>query len=247
MIQVLKRADDAIRIISQADEIPLARLASQMGLRKTTLSNILATLISLGYVRRSALGRYSLGEKFRSLSYPLAVKESVVKAGETIVNELAARTGEQAVCSMIQNGKIALVARAESSQTLTVNAKAFEEYSAYGTASGRVLLANLDPWEQDDFIDRLGMPGDQWNGIKAPDYLRYEMCLVRDAGIAEKAAKDGQAHAMAMPVFGPDKRVWAALGLCLPTMRYTDEKKETIPAELKAAAERMSHLLANNS
>lgn len=247
MIQVLKRADEAISIISQADDVPLGQIASQMGIRKTTLSNILTTLASLGYVRRSAMGKYSLGEKFRSLSLPLVTNEAVLKTADPVVAELSERTGEQAICSMVRKGKIVLVAKAEGNQTLTVNAKAFEEYSPYCTASGRMLMASMNEWEVDDFVERYGTPGDSWNGITEQDRLRYELCLIREAGIAEKTAKDGQAFAVAVPVFGPDQRAWATLGVCVPAMRYTDENKAIIAAELRAAAQRMSQMLADNS
>lgn len=66
---------------------------------------------------------------------------------------------------------------------------------------------------------------------------------IRQAGVCEAPSLDGQATAVAAPVFGPGGDSVAAVGVAVPAYRFEGERREEILRELRAAARRMGEAL----
>jgi len=56
---------------------------------------------------------------------------------------------------------------------------------------------------------------------------------IRSRGLAVWRAADGQAESVAVPVFGPDKKVWAAIRVMVPAFRFRGAKREKIFRDIK--------------
>ncbi len=244
MIQVLKRASVVLDLLAEGQVRTLKELAALTGLKKPTLYVILKSLVELGYVAKGADSRYQLGGKLLALTYSRR-KEDVRKtlAGE-VARRLSEDVRESVVVAKVLNGERYTVATATSRHnSLMVDTTILEATSFYRNATGRVLLAYLGAPELKEIIGRAGLPGDEWEEVGSHGELRKCLKFIRDEGMAFKLTADGQVQFVAVPVFGPDGKVWASIGVSLPASRFKGRHRTEVVEGLRSAGERMSREL----
>jgi len=242
MIQVLQRAFAVLEYLSN-EPTSLALLADRTGLHKSTLHNILRTMVSLGVVERAEHGIYALGPKLIALAEPMVTRSRLQPIAEETVRDLGRKLGERVAVVVIHEGQRYGIAQVESTHTVAVNPNLPREVPVYGAATGRAILAHLSRSELDAFVETFGLPGDQWPEAPSREALEQELARIRDAGMAHRVSEDGQATFLAWPVFGPGHRVWASILVTLPTDRFRGEHRRQILSEAEASAQQMSVLL----
>jgi DNA-binding IclR family transcriptional regulator len=239
MIQVLQRAFAVLEYLS-SEPTSLADLADKTGLHKSTLHNILRTMVDLGVVERTEHGIYALGPKLMALTEPMITRNRLQPLAEETVRDLGRKLGERVAVVVIHNGQRYGIAQVESTHTVAVNPNLPREVPVYGAATGRVILAHMARAELDAFVQAFGLPGDQWPKASSRRALQEELARIREAGMAQRLSEDGEAILLAWPVFGPDHRVLASILVTLPTSRYRGEHRQKILSEAEASAQAMS-------
>jgi IclR family KDG regulon transcriptional repressor len=239
MIQVLQRAFSVLECLSD-QPTSLASLADRTGLHKSTLHNILRTMVSLGVVVRTEHGIYALGPKLMALAEPMVTRSRLQPIAEETVRDLGRKLGERVAVVVIHKGQRYGIAQVESTHTVAVNPNLPREVPVYGAVTGRAILAHLSQFELDAFVQTFGLPGDQWPEASSREALEQELARIHDAGMAERVSEDGEATFLAWPVFGPGHRVWASILVTLPTSRYRGEHRRQILSEAEASAQAMS-------
>ena len=243
MVQVLKRADAILSLLGSRGTVPFGDIVKHTGLKKTTLSNILKTLLGLRYIHRAESGSYTLGPALLELAGRTIRKDAVLALAEEQTRRLAHATQEAAVITMYDGGELTMIAKAVYDRGVTVNTDMFKSYTGYTTATGRILLAHLSESDLKAFIRMKGWPREAWGGIHTETALETELARIRKAGIEIKAPNEGEVQALAVPVFGADGKVWAALGVYLPKERFKGSHKTRIIRQLKQAGNDISCLL----
>ena len=240
MIQVLKRLDQVLDILALRGNQSLGDIHAQTDVKKTTLSNILKSLMELGYVSKEN-GGYSLGNRVRVLCASSMKKESLIPLAQHITKEVAEKTREGCVCSIFDGDQVLIIAKHVYQRNVTVSADVFDTFSPYGTVSGRTLVAHLPAKERKQFLK--DHPG-TWGEAEKMGGVEKGLDNVKEEGFAMKTVGDDEVAAMAVPVYGKDGNVVAALGLNLPMLRFKGANKKRIIDELKKGAERMSGILS---
>ncbi len=241
MIQVLKRLDHVLDILALRGNQTLGDIAGRMDVKKTTLSNILKSLIELGYVQKDERGGYSLGGRIRVLCASSMKKESLMPLAQHITREVAEKTQEGCVCSIFDADQVLIIAKHVYQRNVTVSSNVFDTFNPYTTVSGRTLVANLPLKERKRFLKEY--PG-TWDGAEEAGSVEKGLDAIKKEGFAMKTVGKNEVAAMAVPVFGKDGNVVAALGLNMPMARFTGENKKRVVEELKSGAERMSGILS---
>jgi DNA-binding IclR family transcriptional regulator len=239
VIQVLERAFSVLEHLSD-EPTSLASLAERTGLHKSTLHNILRTMVALGVVERTEHGIYALGPKLVALAEPSVARSRLRPVAEEAVRDLGRKLGERVAVVVIHKGQRYGIAQVESTHTVAVNPNLPREAPVYGSATGRAILAYLSPSELDAFVQSYGLPGDQWPEASSRDALEQELTRIREAGMAQRLSEDGEATFLAWPVFGPGQRVWASILVTLPTHRFQGKHRQQVLSEAQASAQAMS-------
>ncbi|MEK6795377.1 MAG: IclR family transcriptional regulator [Spirochaetota bacterium] len=238
MIQVLGRAFGIIEHIGQCGSSPLRDIALAADLPKNTTANILKTLKDLGYLAKNDAGRYSLGNRCARLvsAYHGAAAMPLLRDAMT---GLSGTLRESVVAAVLENGDRRVIAEAQCIREVTVNMNMSRTESAYAFTTGRVFLAYMSAPALREFIERQGLPkAEEWRNAVTRSGLHAALASIRRKGIS--IIHQGETMGFASPVFGADRTVACALGVYLPTSRYTKDVRSTIPRELKAAAESLS-------
>lgn len=241
MIQVLQRAFSVLELVSDRD-MGLAELSEATGIQKTTLCNILKTLTDLGALRRTSTGRYAIGSKLVDLAAGEVHSSSLMPLAQRTADDLAVRVRETVVVSALRGAERFVIGYSVGTQNLTVRLDPDEPRSPYDVCTGRVLLAHLSPAELEAVIQVRGYPGREWLGICDRESLDRALEQVRAAGMALQHDPKRQVQTLAAPIYGPDGRAWAAIGISMPASRFGGEQ-DPVLAELREAAARMSDVL----
>ena len=147
-VPAVVRALDVLELfLDGRTNLSAPEVATALGLPRTTVHELLATLVEREYVERlpDNAHRFRLGLRVFELGNTYAEALDVVRDGQSVVDEVAARCGETCQLAVLDGRDVVYVAKADGSHDLRVQAPVGRRFTALRTAAGRVLLAHL-PW-----------------------------------------------------------------------------------------------------
>ena len=214
----------------------MKELAGLTGLKKSTLCNILKTLVDLGYVTKTERGTYRLGPKLGETARPQLQQDALARLAREAVLALADATGEAAQLVVLRDGERYIVAEGRSRQELIVNTVTLS-VSAVGSATGRVMLAHKDEAALKEAMQRAQATG-RGTGESLGE-LKRALETIRKEGLSENRPRDREVVGLGVPVFCGTE-VAAALGVYLPSVRSRGKHRTEVIELLKRAGKEMS-------
>jgi DNA-binding IclR family transcriptional regulator len=239
MIQVIERAFNILEELKAEAPLSLAEISEKTGVHKTTLCNILKTLIKLKYIRKTKHSEYALDAKLFELAQNSATEEKLLKIGRKSIRKLAELTGEGAMGLMLKNNDIYRFAKANCDFNEIIEDSEALKVEPYKMASSWTLISGLNENELERFIEKHGLPKNElWGKITTPKEMADTLSKTRKEGMGFLRAKRDviETQALAAPVYGPDGTVMASLGLYLPANRFKGAYKRKLINTLKAIA-----------
>lgn len=239
-IQVLDRALDALEWLGRAPGAahPLGDIAAGVRLHAATAARILASLAARGYVEQDGPRK---GWRLGPMAYTLAsrgpYRHDLVRAATPRVERLARDVRESTVLAVLRAGRRYTLCRADGGENVQVRSEVMHELNPYRRATGRLLLAHLEPRELDRFVEIHGLPGSDWPEVRSRKSLDEALGKLRQLGVLP-IVSDGVAAAAA-PV-RERGRVTAALGVYLPEHRFRGAHRRDVLARLEEAADELS-------
>lgn len=219
--------------------LSLAALAERMGLKRSTAHNLVKTLCLCGHAENLGEGRYRAGWRSRHLARRVLFDGLAESLLEERLAGLAVSLGESAVLAVLEGGRRRVVARADGTHAIRVDAEAVDSSSGviWATVTGRVLAAWCGEAERDRVMALSGSPSAVvWPAGSAG--LEAALAALRVAGFAEDAARG--VTSFAVPVLAANGSLLAALGTYLPTFRCSAERREAILGGLGCGATAMA-------
>ena len=242
MIQVLERAADVLKVLAAGDA-SLAAMTEQTGVRKTTLCNILRTLQDLGYVGRTADGRYCIGQGLVNLATSAKREDPVATLGRPIAERLAGSIGEEVVVAVLRGGQRFNVVHIHADADVVVSERAVKQGCLYTTATGPVLLSHATPAEVKQVLARHGLPGKEWDNLTTVAALEAKLAGTRQLSMYERFNGSGQIRMIAIPVRAGSEVV-CALGVSAVESRCTREHLQVIHTKLARAGAQLGRAVA---
>lgn len=244
MIQSIQRAAAVLRAVSERDAPSFTDLREATGLKKATLSRILASLEDLDLVSRAPDRSYSMGPLVLELARPALRRKALSRVAERHCRALAEDLRELVTVGTIRQGRRCNLARATVERSIIVDAEPHLRPTPYNTATGRTMLAHISPEALDEVVRVSGLPGGEWPEVVTREELEDQLRRIRRAGYADYVSPDAEAEALAVPVFGPDGAVRAAVGVSAPRYRLDQERRTELLKALRKAADAMEQELA---
>ncbi len=236
MIQVLNRALDILELLSRNldKEHALGEISRPLNLNSGTCSNIIKTMMSRGYIEKKK--GYILGRQAYYLTNNFSKEAEIIKCAVDPMKNLSNTLKESCVLSVLKNNSRRTLHNETFVRELQANPG--DEINVYETATGKLLLAYLDPADRNAFIETYGLPGAVWEEADSEHALVAELQKINKAGYAVHYT-EANIVGVAMPVYHK-KQVVAGLGVYLPENRYTETMKEEIFEQLEKTAKIIS-------
>src|SRR5690606_2535055 len=136
----------------------LGEIANNLDLNNGTCANIIKTMVNRGYIEKKK--GYILGRQSYYLTNNFSNESELVKYAVEPMRNLSEILNESSVLSILKNNSRRTLHKETVIRQLQANPK--DEINAYQTATGKLLLAYLDPTERNAYIKTYGLPGDCW-------------------------------------------------------------------------------------
>ena len=203
----------------------LSAVALALGLQKSTVHRILATLAGLGYVEQvEKTGCYRATLKLWELGTGMVFDHPVKRAAAAFLQELHRATGETVSLTILSGDDVLYLDKIMSPRAIRFTTRVGSRVPAPLTAGGKVLLAYAP--DARALIKRVAARNKGKQRIDV-DKLMRELAEVRERGYAVSTYSPGVVS-IAEPVMARDGHPVAGLSVSAPVERVTAKKKTEI-------------------
>ncbi|MGZ9587155.1 IclR family transcriptional regulator [Paenibacillus marinisediminis] len=237
-VRAVERALDILQCFAVERDMTLTEIAARIGLNKSTVHRLLATLEERGFILRNGdkfrLG-YSVWELAANLTQVDDPSQLLLPEMERLRDQLS-----ETVSLYVMNGNDRIRIQAvQSNQAIRRVAPVGVRLPLYVGASSKVLLAYADEEQQ-----KAVLSASEWPlSIDRDSYIE-QLNEVRQLGYAVSIEeREPGAAAVSVPIFGRTDALMAALSVSGPVSRMSvDKMREYIP-HMQEAAKRMKTMM----
>ena len=229
--QSLRRGVRLIEFLSDyPNGCPLARIAEQTGLNKSTVHRLLKNLNDMGYVTpTSTPGSYRLTSKFIAIGYKTFSALNIIKVAAPWLEKINIEMGDTINLSFREGDHCVLAYKLEpTTGMLRTRSYIGQKMELYCSGMGKVLLA----FSPDCYLEKY------WETKKGSIHrftpttivdiaaMRREVADIRRERVAyDREENETGIGCVAAPVFGPRRQVDYALSVSLPMFRMNDRRR----------------------
>lgn len=239
-VRAVERALDLLLCFTDDSDLSLTELSQRVGLHKSTVHRLLASLEGKGFVRRDPISeRYRLGYRMWELSANLSQDDDPAVILLPEMERLRDLLGET-VSLYVRDGLERIRVQAvQSNQAIRRVAPIGARLPLHVGASGKILVAFGTPELREELL-----ASSVWGDGKQRKVFERQLQEAMEAGFATSLEeREAGAAAVAVPIFNRTHRMAAALAVSGPLNRLSaDKMREDAPAILEAA-KRMGKML----
>jgi len=238
-IRAVERALDVLMCFTnQTPELTMTQISDLVGINKSTVHRLLATLERKRFVERdTATGVYKPGIRLLQMAFLTMEHNDLRRLAAPFLQNLCNQVRENVNLSILDGADVVYVDAIESSQRVKLAAAPGQRLPAFCTASGKAILAFL-PEENIKRILERGMPGYTQNTITSPELFLENIRQVRELGfaISIQEFEDG-INAIAAPICN---HPIASISIAGPAYRLTRERMLEIGPDLLVNAKNIA-------
>ena len=195
-IPVIDRMMDVLGTLEHGGEgLTIREITAALKLPRTSIYRILNTLQRHEVVRRDERGGYHLGRRLLALAARVAARTDDIDVAaicQPYLERLAAELGEGVKLSVLDADGILVLAAARGRREYALTVSPGQRTPIHAGAAGKLLLAALEPAEQDRWLERL-LVAHTSRTITEPKRLRAELARIRQQGWAQDRGKPRRA------------------------------------------------------
>jgi DNA-binding IclR family transcriptional regulator len=228
-VPAIAKALDILEYIGTHDGATLQDVVRDLSLPKTSVYQVVHTLLSRGYLKRTRIpGGHTLGLKLFVLGNQAIGQIDIRTEATPLLYELMNSVHQTCHLGVLEGNEPVYLAKVDCPGSVAVNSWVGKRFSLWSTAMGKVLLAWRNPQEAKTLL--LGHPPafPTKNTITDVDEYLNHLVLVR---MRQWALDDGEnapcIRCLAAPVFGSQGNVVGAVSI---TASAEMVNERTIPA-----------------
>jgi DNA-binding IclR family transcriptional regulator len=225
-------------------ELGVSELSVELSWPKSTVSEIMASLVRQGLVERTPRGRFRLGWRFFELNQVLLESTPLVREGRRAMQELVERHGESSHLMVLERHQAVIVEKMQASlATQILMSRVGLRLPAHCSACGKLLLALL-PWEEVRRVfDKIELQPFTPATITDLEVLERELAEIRGRGIAyDREEIVPGLTCVAAPIRNEEGKPIAAISVSIPSYRFAGGETSYIEM-IRSAALRVSRQL----
>lgn len=242
LVQSVDRAMAILDILEAAGQgLGVTEIGARVGLHKSTVYRLLATLARRGYVEQDPdTERYALGLRLIELGGAVLDRLELRDLARPFLKRLMETSQEVAHLVVLQGGEVVYIDKVECPGPIRMYSQLGRRAPAHATAVGKAILAYLPPAEAEAIINR-GLARRTPYTITDPDRLRAELALVRQRGYAfDNEENELGIRCVGGPIFNHRGKVVAAFSVSGLAVRMAQEKMEKLAALVRRTSQEIS-------
>jgi DNA-binding IclR family transcriptional regulator len=237
-IRAVERALDVLMCFtSQTPELSMTQISELVGINKSTVHRLLATLEGKRFVERDpTTGAYRLGIRLIQMAFLTMEHNDLRRLATPFLHDLCDQYHENVNLSVLDDTDVVYVDVIESAQRIKLAASRGQRLPAFCTASGKAILAFVPEENVKSILER-GMSRYTQNTILSQKAFFENIQEARERGFAlsEQEFEEG-INAIAAPIYNSNGKPIASVSIAGPAYRLTRERMIEIGSSLVAAA-----------
>jgi DNA-binding IclR family transcriptional regulator len=226
-------------------ELGVNEMARMLGMHKSTISRLCATLEQAGYLHRElAAGRYRLGPRIFNLAGNQNHEFDLRSVARPILQRLVAATGETVTIAELEGPDIVTIDVIEGTNLVRAQARVGARTQAHASATAKAILAYLPTVDRDAIIDGLALVQLSPNTLTSRDALVENLETIRQRGWSvDMEELEVGLRCIGAPVRDGGGHVIAAIAILGPRHRMTEAAIPVVAPQVVAAANEISRAL----
>jgi IclR family KDG regulon transcriptional repressor len=185
---LLSSVNNALRILHsfsiEEPEKKVTDLASSLGLTKSTVSRLMSTLASQGFVTKDReTQKYRLGLSILHLNSVITSNLEINRESKLILQNLVNEVGETAHTAILEGSNVVYLNRVECNHPVQILSQVGRRNPLHCTSSGKVILAYQDEEFIEQYIEK-GLPKYTLQTISDPIIFRETLKMIKGQGYA---------------------------------------------------------------
>lgn len=247
-VPAVGRAFDILELfLTKDEELAAADVVRELHLPRTTVHQLLATLLERRYLSTSPNypGRYRLGIRTFELGSAYRERLDLAREGQYVAAKISALCEETVHLGVMDGRDVTYIVKVDSTHPVRLVSEVGRRVSAHCTAVGKALLAGLSDAQIEALYSGLNvLPALTPNSITSIQQLRREIQSVREKGSSLENCESNQAVAcVGAPVLGQTGSVIAAMSISVPTSRWSDTVEEELTRLVVDGARELSEIM----
>lgn len=225
------------------NEWGITEISSALGLPKSTVHALVASLLEIGLLERSDNRRVRLGHKLLGFSETVLSGSEIFNSMRDLLNDLMTRFGRSVYLAVKDGDHVVYINRLQGSSAVPASlGSAGPTLPVHASAAGKMLLAHQPMSDARRILDSRGLPRLTQHTITTEAALSADLAVVRKQGFAlSEGEYVSGLYCVAAPVLNAQNQVVAAIGFGATADDFGMNKdaliKEAIRAGQRASRE----------
>jgi DNA-binding IclR family transcriptional regulator len=218
-------------------------VAAALALPKSSVHGLCNTLLSFGYLRRAENGALQIGPGVMGLAEAFVASTNVAGEFDALWRD-AATPDETFILSVLNGAEVVYVGVRNSPRPLGLAFSVGMRLPAHLAATGKAMLAFLEPAAVRTIFPRGPLPGMPGRASIGLPKLLAELALTRERGYAidDGGVREG-VYSLAAPVFDARGRPVAGIAVCINKAALSAAEQRRQRLLVTQAAQRLSQRL----
>lgn len=233
------RVLDLLELLDRGGELSHADIAEALGIPKSSLTQLLKTLVVRGYFEPVTKG-YRLGAAFERFSGRTSDARDLVTFVGPVLEFITRETGETCALNQLKGAVAEVVATVMSPQRLLTNMRLGDQAPLYATSGGKALLAHLPAGLRDEYLASVVFEPITPKTIRSRKALQRQIAGIRSEGIAYSFEEFTPGIVgVGIPVLSGASVPLGSLNVAMPAVRYNATTRDRAVSALRQAGARI--------
>lgn len=212
MINSVNKAIDILGLFSSSEpRLALGEISQRLGLPKTTVYNLAATLVARGFLEKVDHDFYAMGTEIIALTQAVRINVELRDRAAPLLRRLSDVTHLSVYLTALEHGLCLYIYAIETFRRLLARTSVGDRVPLHCTSVGKAILAHLPREEAEEIISR-GLDSFTPTTITDPDTLHAVLDEIRVRGYAiDYGEHEEGIYCVGAPIYNERNRV---IGAC---------------------------------
>lgn len=243
MIKVLKNTFSVIEMFTEKQFLSLGEIACNSAMQKTTVSNILKTLVDIGVLRKVKYNEYTKGIRWNHIFSAPQENDTLIEAARKITADITKKYGHGVSVLKWDGNKILRIAKSYYDDSGFVMRDEVVEHFPITNLSSLALAANLPADTRNKILSDIKLPLENVPDISTKRTLQTYLKKIKEDGLACHHNEYTGMSVFASPVFTSNNELVCIIGIFIPTARCKGKDKDIVIKQLKKAVKHMTDMI----
>lgn len=240
-VKSAERVMDVIDCLVDSDEpLTLMELSESLGIPKSSMSQLLGTMVRKHYLSKDQANRYKLAHKLISAGNRARTSNDIYSASISILQETIQKTEETLFLGIRAGKEVIYLAKVDSDHSMRTTAQPGSRKPLYCTGLGKTFLTFEKRETAHRLIEEIELKPYTRSTITDREELKSAVESYRNHGyVIDDEENEQGIYCIAAPIFDEKGRIVAAIS-CAGGKDRMLEKRQSIIEEVKNAARKIS-------